>query len=126
MLKRWDGTYPLPSYEPDYWTTYYGGWGLYSYSNGITYAINQGSLINTIRSADVPSSVSVYLLCGSAADIPNWHNEHTGPSDGTVFVASCNDTGGIPTVGGNVLLDLNHLELVWESSALAQIESWLH
>lgn len=126
MLKRWDGVYPLPYYEPDYWTTYYGGWGYYSYSNGITYAINQGSLINKIRSAGVPSSVSTYLLCGGAADIPNWHNEHTGPSDGTVFVASCSDTSGIGTVGGNVLLDnVNHLELVWESSAMLQIESWL-
>lgn len=126
MLKRLDGIHPLPWYEPDYWTTYYGGWGFYSYSYGIDYAISQGSLIDTIRSAGIPASVSTYLLCGGAADIPNWHNEHTGSSDGTIFVASCRDTGGIGTVAANVLLDdVNHLELVWESAAMAQIESWL-
>lgn len=126
MLRRWDGIYPLDFFAPDYWTTYYGGWGFYSYSRGITYAINQGSLVSAIRSAGVPSSVPTYLLCGGSADIPNWHNELTGLSDGTVFVASCTDTGGIGTVSGNVLLaDNNHLKLVWKTNAMNQVESWL-
>lgn len=128
MLWRWDGVYPLDIFAPDYWSTYYGGWGFYSYSNGIVYAMNQspGSLVSTIRTAGIPGSVPTYLLCGGAADIPNWHNEHTGPSDGTVFVASCSDTGGIANVAGDVLLStVNHLELVWDDSAMAQIESWL-
>lgn len=126
MLKRWDGRYPLNLSEPDAWTSYYGGWGFYSYSPGITYAINQGSLIDTIRTAGLPGSVSTFLLCGGAADIPDWHNEHAGPSDGTVFVASCRDKGGIATVGGDVLLaSANHLELVWDAAAMQQIETWL-
>tara|TARA_R110002096_G_scaffold426090_1_gene635375 strand:- start:470 stop:1720 length:1251 start_codon:yes stop_codon:yes gene_type:complete len=126
MLSRWDSVYWLPVLDPDYWSTYYGGWGYYSYSNGINFAINQGSLIDTMRTAGTPSSIPTYLLCGGAADIPNWHNEHTGPSDGTVFVASCSDTGGIGTVAGSELLgDTNHLELVWENAPMAQIESWL-
>lgn len=128
MPHRRDAGYALDVFAPDYWSTYNGGCGLCSYSNDIVHAINQspGSLIGTIRAAGIPSAVPAYLLCGGAADIPNWHNEHTGPSDGAVFVASCSDTGGIATVGGNALLSAaNHLELVWESSAMAQVESWL-
>ncbi len=126
MLKRWDARYPLDVFEPDWWTTYHGGWGLFGYSLGISSAIDQGSLVDTIRAAGIPPSVTTYLLCGGAADIPNWHNEHSGPSDGTVFVASCRDSGGIPGLGGNVLLgSVNHLELVWDAAAMAQVEAWL-
>ncbi len=126
MLKRWDGTFSLPILDADYLSTYNGGWGFYSYSNGIDAATNKSPFINAIRTAGTPKSLPVYLLCGAAADIPNWHNEHTGPSDGTVFVASCKDVGGIGTVAGSVLLnDSNHLELIWEKAPMAQVESWL-
>jgi len=126
MLRRWDSTFLLPIFDADYWSTYYGGWGFYSFSKGINYAINRGSLIDTIRTAGTPTSLPMYLLCGGSADIPNWHNEHTGPSDGTVFIASCSDTGGLGTVSGNVLLNgINHLELVWESLPMNQIDIWL-
>jgi len=126
MLKRWDSVYALPIFDLDYWSTYYGGWGLYSYSKGIDYAINQGSLIDTIRAAGTPASLPIYLLCGGAADIPLWHNEHTGPSDGTVLVDSCSDTVGFGTVSDNILLGgINHIKLVWDSLPMSQIENWL-
>ncbi len=126
MLKRWDGVHSLSLSEPDSLSTYYGGWGYYSYSPGITSAINSGSIIDTMRSAGTPASIPVYLLCGGAADIPNWHNEHTGPSDGTVFVDSCSDTGGLGTVQDNIVLyNTNHIELTWDSTPMSQVESWL-
>ncbi len=126
MLARWDDVYPLPTWEQDWYTTYYGGLGLYTYGYGIDYAISQGSLVSTIRGAGVPESIATYLLCGGANDIPTIHNEHTGPSDGVVFIASCTDTTGIGNAAGVVVMnDLNHLKLGWAESAMAQIYSWL-
>ena len=126
MLYRWDSVYALPSSEQDWYTTYYGGWGYASYSDGIDVAINQGSLVSTIRSHGIPATVRTYLYCGGMNDIPSIHNEHTGPSDGVVFSASCSDTVGITTLGGKVTNStLNHLKLAWDSSAVTQVQSWL-
>lgn len=125
MLKRWDSTYPVNLANPDAYTTYYGGTGYYGQSYGIDHAISQGSLIGSMRSAGVPSAISTYLLCGSARDIPNWNNEFDGPSDGTILLASCTDTGGIGTVAGSATLDLNHLELTWQTAAVDQVTAWL-
>lgn len=124
MLKRWDGVYSPATTEQDWWTTYYGGWGFYTHSNGIS-AYTGKSLVDTVRSAGVPASVRVHNLCGSANDIALLHNEHTGPSDGVVFIASCNDNTGILTPGGNTVLAVNHLKLGWHSSAVSQIDAWL-
>ncbi|MGE5673976.1 MAG: esterase/lipase family protein [Mycobacterium leprae] len=126
MLARWDQTYALPTTDQDYYTTYYGGNGYYTKGDGIDAAIQQGSLVSTIVSAGIPSAVSTYLLCGDTADIPTIHNEHTGPSDGVVFIKSCQSTTGIGTVSANVLATgLNHLKLGWATSAESQIATWL-
>lgn len=128
MLKRWDVTYPLNLADADAYTNYNGGWGSYSYSYGIDYAVGQGSLIGPTRSAGMPASVSTYLLCGGAASIPYpWHNENTGPSDGTIFTASCTDAGGIGTLAGTQTLSgVNHLQMVWDSEAMSQVATWLN
>ena len=126
MLKRWDGTYGLDSATQDWYTVYYGGWGYTSYSPGIQAAINQGSLVDTIRSAGVPSAVSTYLLCGGNPSLPYVYNENTGPSDGLVFRASCESTTGIATVGGSTTVTGdNHLQLGWQSTESAQVVTWL-
>lgn len=126
MLARWDGIFPLPTFDQDWWTTYFGGWGFYTFSHGIQVAIDQGSLVTTIINAGVPSSVTTYLLSGNANDIPTIHNEHTGPGDGVVFLDSSTSTSGIGTVGGNVIVSgINHLELGWNQTAMEQIFSWL-
>ena len=126
MLSRWDGTFALDQSQQDWYTTYYGGNGYTSTSPGIQAAINAGSLVAQIRSAGVPTGVSTYLLCGGSANIPGVYNENTGPSDGLLFRASCEDHTGIATWGGTttVLTD-NHLQLAWESTALSQISGWL-
>lgn len=126
MLYAWDSVYGIDETQGDWYTTYYGGQGYYSYGYGIQTAINQGSLITQMRAAGVPSSISTYLLAGGSADIPNFYNENRGPSDGIVFVASARDTGGIGAVSGNVeMASDNHLKLVWDNTAMAQIASWL-
>lgn len=125
MLKRWDGTYPINLANPDAHTTYYGGTGYYGQSYGIDYAISQGSVINPMRTAGVPATISTYLLCGNARTIPNWNNEFDGPSDGTILLSSCNDTGGIGTVSGSVTLALNHLQLTYATSSVNQVIAWL-
>jgi hypothetical protein len=126
MLKRWDGTYGLDSATQDWYTVYYGGWGYTSYSPGIQAAINQGSLVDTIRNAGVPSAVTTYLLCGGNPSLPYVYNENTGPSDGLVFRASCEDHVGIAGwAGTTTVLSHNHLQLGWGSTESAQIVTWL-
>lgn len=126
LLYAWDGVYGVDQTQGDWYTTYYGGQGYYSYGYGIQEAINEGSLVGTMRSAGVPSSVPTYLLSGGTADIPGFLNENRGPSDGIVFLASASDTGGIHAVGGNVeVVGDNHLKLIWESTAASQIDTWL-
>lgn len=126
MLARWDGTFGLPTNEQDWETTYFGGTGFFTIGKGIQEAMNEGSLVATMRSAGVPSSITTYLLAGGSNTIPVIHNEHTGPSDGLVFVASATNTGGIGTVAGVVTIaGDNHLELAWESTAANQVLSWL-
>ncbi len=126
MLARWDGTFALDQSQQDWYTTYYGGNGFTSTSPGIQAAITAGSLVSQIRSAGVPAGVATYLLCGGAANIPGIYNENTGPSDGLLFRASCEDHGGIGTWSGTTtVLSDNHLQLAWESTAVAQLSSWL-
>jgi hypothetical protein len=125
MLYRWDDVYPLPTAEQDWYTTYYGGTGLYTAGHGIQYAIDQGSLVRPLINAGVPASVPVYELCGSSPDMALMHNEHTGPSDGAVFIASCQATDGIANRAATATLALNHLKLGWDSAAMAKVAAWL-
>ena len=126
MLYRWDGTYGIDQSTTDWYTVYNGGQGYYSYGYGIQYAINQGSIISTIRAATVPTAVSTYLLCGGNANMYGFYNENRGPSDGLVFERSCQSTTGFGTVSANTLLTGdNHLQLGWESTAESTIQGWL-
>lgn len=124
LLKRWDSVYPLPTLEQDWYTTYYGGFGFYTHSTGITPFLGD-SLVDLIRTSPTPAGVRVHNLCGNQADIALLHNEHTGPSDGVVFLASCTDTAGVTTNGGGATIAVNHLELGWDAPAVNQIKSWL-
>ena len=125
MLKRWDSVYGLPTLEQDWWTTYYGGWGFYTHSPGIT-AFLGASLVDTVRGAGTPASLRVHNLCGNQPDIALAHNEHTGPSDGLLFIASCDDSTGIANDGGSAVIAVNHLELGWDAPAVTQIKTWLN
>ncbi len=126
MLARWDGTYGIDETQDTWYTTYYGGTGYTSTSNGIQYAIDHGSLVSTIQSAGVPASVPTYLLCGGAPTIPGFYNENRGPSDGVVFIASCEDASGIANLVAVTLFSgYNHLMLGWEPTAEATISGWL-
>ncbi len=111
--------------EQDWWTSYYGGWGYYTHSQGID-AYLGASLIDTVRNAGTSTDVVVHNLCGNQADIALLHNEHTGPSDGVVFIDSCNDSTGITNDGGSALVRVNHLELGWDTPATTQIKAWLN
>jgi hypothetical protein len=46
---------------------------------------------------------------------------------GTIFIASCADTGGIGTLAGTrTLSGVNHLQLVWDSTAMSQVATRLN
>lgn len=124
LLKRWDSVYGLPTYEQDWYTTYYGGFGFYTHSTGIQPFLGD-SLVDVIRTSPTPAGVRVHNLCGNQNDIALLHNEHTGPSDGVVFISSCQDTTGVTTNGGGATVAVNHLELGWDTPAVNQIRAWL-
>jgi hypothetical protein len=126
MVARLDDQYPLSVLDVDWFTTYEGGLGLFSAGQGIDRAVNEDSLVATLQSTPVPASVSTYLLCGGAPTIPTIHVEHTGPSDGVVFISSCLAEQGLENVAGTKLFwALNHLQLGWNPAAMDQIVSWL-
>lgn len=126
MLMRWDERYPLPQNDPDWQTTYFGGKGAISEGLGIKAAMEQGSIVPQLRKAGIPGSITTYLIAGAAANIPLFHNEHSGPSDGLLFVESATNTEGIANVGGvKVVEEANHLQLAWHTKVLEQINSWL-
>ncbi|GAA0376305.1 hypothetical protein GCM10009092_45560 [Bowmanella denitrificans] len=125
MLKRWDNTYALPVSEQDWYTTYEGGWGFYTHGQGID-AFLPESLVDIVRAAGTDPAVRVHNLCGNKADIALIHNEHTGPSDGVVFVSSCNDASGLGNHGGSATIAVNHLKLGWSGAGISQIKAWLN
>jgi hypothetical protein len=126
MLARWDGTFGVDETQDDWFTTYYGGTGFISVSNGIQQAIANGSLVATIQATPVPTSVPTYLLCGGSPTILGFFNEDRGPSDGVVFDSSCQTTKGIGSVAGSTLLAAdNHLMLGWETTAMHTVGAWL-
>ncbi|WP_066672788.1 lipase [Sphingomonas sp. SFZ2018-12] len=124
LLKSWVGRFALPTYEQDWYTTFYGGTGFYSAGPGLNAYLSR-SLVDTIRYAPSPAGVRVHNVCGNQPDIALLHNEHTGPSDGVVFIESCRDIQGITTHGGSVTVAVNHLELGWVSTSTDYIRQYL-
>lgn len=113
MLHRWDDEYRLPKMEPDWYTTYNGGRGFVSRSQGIDHYIEQGgNLIDRLESTPVDEDVEVALLAGDAANIPGILNEYTGPSDGLVFVNSALAMSEGTNVVARELKHLHHKDLV--------------
>lgn len=122
LLHKWDDQYPLPQLEADWYTTYYGGQGLVSMSEGIDKAIADGGhYIAKLRKHPVDPSVTFAVLAGDHADLEGVHNEHTGPSDGIAFVASATHTDDMVKGGARLqkkeVLPLNHLELITDPRA---------
>jgi hypothetical protein len=127
MLARFDDRYPVAasSFDQDWFTTYYGGLGFVSEGNGIQSAIDKGSLVKALQDTPVPAEVQTYLLCGYLNDIVFIHAEHTGPSDGMLFLDSCTDPTGIENNTDTGLLPMNHMKLGWDGVAVEQLQSWL-
>ncbi|HEY9724609.1 MAG TPA: hypothetical protein V6D47_21585 [Oscillatoriaceae cyanobacterium] len=122
LLARWDKTYPLSETEQDWYTTYYGGQGFVSFSEGIDKAIAQGGhYIDQLRAHPLDSGVQLAVLAGDSATMPNILNETDGPSDGVVFVKSASYTDDM-TKGGAKLVEktimhLCHMDLIIDPQA---------
>lgn len=122
LLRKWDKEYPLPKHEQDWYTTYYGGRGLVSQSEGIDKAIKDGgNYMERLRKQPLDASVTLSALAGDQADLEGVLNETGGPSDGVVFVASATMTDDMIKGGARLqkkeVLHLNHLELVTDPRA---------
>lgn len=81
LLARWDGTYALPgaqawlgayALQPDWLTTYQGGMGYQSWSEGIDTCIEAGGdLIAALHDRGVDPGVELFLLAGENPLMPN-------------------------------------------------------
>lgn len=130
MLARWDKTYPLPADEPDWYTTYNGGQGLVSTSEGIDKAIADGGhYMAMLAQHPLDAHLALAVGAGDRADIEQIHNEHTGPSDGVAFVKSTTATTDLLKGGAKLLetkiMHLNHMGLIVEPEAQAWVSQQL-
>jgi len=126
MLARWDEVYPLSRMEQDWYSTYHGGQGFVSYSPGIDRAIADGGyFMERLRAHPLDSGVQLAVLAGDRPDLPGIHNEHTGPSDGVVFVASATATDDLTRGGARLVakhvLSRNHMDLIIDPVALGWV-----
>ncbi|MFN8672742.1 MAG: acetyltransferase [Candidatus Sericytochromatia bacterium] len=123
MLARLDKVYPLPMVEQDWYTSYNGGQGFTSYTDGIDVLIKKGgNIVDKLMKSPVDPSVKVYNLAGDKNNVPGILNEYTGKSDGVLFTYSASATKDL-TGNGAVLADskvmnLNHLDLVSAPEAM--------
>jgi pimeloyl-ACP methyl ester carboxylesterase len=126
LLARWDNKYPLPKLEQDWYTTYHGGQGFASVSDGIDKAIESGgNFIEKLRKHPLDRGVELAVLAGNKQDLKTVLVEKTGPSDSVVFVDSATYTddmvrGGAKLVAKDVL-PFNHMDLVIAPKAQAWI-----
>lgn len=80
----WLGAYAL---QQDWYTTYEGGYGFYSYSPGIdAVAEAGGDVIATLRDEGVHPDVAVHLLAGDHPVMPNGTEQYLTQQFGEVFV----------------------------------------
>ena len=105
LLRRWDDTYSLPGASPwlgayslqqDWYTTYEGGFGYYSYSSGIDDAIAAGDgVLDTLESAGVHPDIELFLLAGTNTLMPNGAEDYVANLYGEAYVDMA--TAGLDT-----------------------------
>ncbi len=86
LLRRWDDVYPLPGESPqlgsyslqqDWYTTYYGGYGYVSHSDGIDAAIAAGdNVLDNLVAAGVHPDIELYVLAGTNPLMPNGADDY--------------------------------------------------
>jgi MYXO-CTERM domain-containing protein len=75
LLRDWEGEYGLPgadvqlgvyALQQDWWTTYHGGLGLYSYARGLDDAVDEsGRLLDKLAAAGIDPGVELAVLAGT-------------------------------------------------------------
>ena len=118
MLARWDEEFALDPLQQDWWSTYYGGFGLISHSRGIDAAIQDGGYcIQKLNRHGLPPEIELAVLAGDKHFLNCFPGEGSAPSDGLVLVDSVLNTDGLMKEGAKLLektvLPLNHLELLF-------------
>jgi hypothetical protein len=107
--QSWLGGYAL---QPDWYTTYEGGFGYYSYSEGIDAAVEAGGdFVASLREKGVDPGIELYLLAGNSPLMPNgdaalqqtWDGVAT-EEEWSEFLADITDHG-VPVVADEDELD---------------------
>lgn len=131
ILYKWEDSYPLDPTQPDWWSSYYGGWGFLSHSRGIDKAIQDGgNLIEKLNAQALFPDIALSVLAGNNHIF--WDTapgDSSGPGDGLVFLESALYTDGMIADGAKIkaktVLPLNHMELVYHFKVAAWIDAQL-
>lgn len=131
ILFRWDEEYPLDPTQPDWWSSYFGGWGFLSHSRGIDQAIKDGgNLIRKLDRCPLPPELKLSVLAGNNhIFFGTAPGDSSGPGDGIIFLESALYTDGMTSGGAAVkektVLPLNHMELLYNYKAAGWIDRQL-
>lgn len=118
-----DDQYVLSMLEQDWYTTYYGGTGLVSHSQGIAKAIELGDyFMDQLKQHKTPTDLPVSLASGGNSFINGTLWEAAGTADGMVFRTSAEDDSSI-----GLLNDVHHFPLLNHVDLLtsSDVAQWL-
>ncbi|MDD3853239.1 MAG: alpha/beta fold hydrolase [Syntrophomonadaceae bacterium] len=118
ILYRWDDEYNLDVSQQDWWTTYYGGSGYVSHSQGIEAAImTGGNLIAGLEKHGINADIELSVLAGESHLFAMIPLQTSIPGDGIVFRESALNTDAMVSGGANLkdkrVMTVNHIELLY-------------
>jgi len=130
ILYRWDDRYDLDVLQQDWWTTYYGGNGYISHSQGIDKAIKIGGmLIERLNKKGLEPGIKIAILAGNNSFFNAMPGESSGPSDGLVFTESAMYSDGLirrgAVISDKIVLPVNHMELLYDPRVARWIDTQL-
>lgn len=130
ILYRWDNEYNLDVSQQDWWTTYYGGSGYVSHSQGIEAALLTGGyLISELEKHSLAPDIELSVLAGESHSFAMIPLQTSIPGDGIVFRESALNTDAMVSGGAHLkdkrVLTVNHIELLYHPRVARWVDKQL-
>lgn len=119
ILYRWDNEFNLDVSQQDWWTTYHGGSGYVSHSQGIDAGLLAGGyLIAELEKHSLDPNIEVSVLAGESQLFAMIPMQTSVPGDGIVFRESALNTDAMVSGGARLkdkqVMTVNHIELLYQ------------
>jgi len=130
ILYRWDNEYNLDVSQQDWWTTYYGGSGYVSHSQGIEAALlSGGCLISELEKHSLATDIELSVLAGESHLFAMIPLQTSIPGDGIVFRESALNTDAMVSGGAHLkdkqVMTINHIELLYHPRVARWVDKQL-